>query len=167
MADPTGRALSAVSQQLTQAALGVVYSGPPLPFRTRADGQTGASRSPASCPGSPRRCTWNPLLLPSAVPKPLRVLPTSQASRWVTSANTCQVNNPLRPLTHSLGWASALLLNPKTAFSHSRSFPWLWFKETQGSSLVLHWLRLGASAAGGNGSIPGWGTKITQPKKKK
>lgn len=37
MADPTGRALSAVSQQLTQATLGAVYSGPPLLFRTRVD----------------------------------------------------------------------------------------------------------------------------------
>ena len=108
-------------------------------------------------PPPPARC----------VPKPLRVLPTSRATRWVTSATTCQVTNPFRLLTHSLGWASALLLNPKTAFSHSRSFPWLWFKETQGSSLMLHWLRLSASTAGGNGSIPGWGTKIMQPKKKK
>ena len=29
-----------------------------------------------------------------------------------------------------------------------------------GSSLVVQWLRLQASTAGGMGSIPGWGTKI-------
>ena len=37
-----------------------------------------------------------------------------------------------------------------------------------GTSLAVQWLRLGASTAGGMGSIPGWGTKILhapQPKK--
>ena len=29
-----------------------------------------------------------------------------------------------------------------------------------GTSLVVQWLRLHASSAGGAGSIPGWGTKI-------
>ena len=29
-----------------------------------------------------------------------------------------------------------------------------------GTSLVVQWLRLHASNAGGMGSIPGWGTKI-------
>ena len=39
-----------------------------------------------------------------------------------------------------------------------------------GTSLVVQWLRLHASTAGGTGSIPGGGTKIphaTQPKKEK
>ena len=40
-----------------------------------------------------------------------------------------------------------------------------------GTSLAVQWLRLGASNAGGMGSIPGWGTKIPHavswPKKKK
>ena len=31
---------------------------------------------------------------------------------------------------------------------------------TAGASLVVQWLRLCASTAGGMGSIPGWGTKI-------
>ena len=30
----------------------------------------------------------------------------------------------------------------------------------QGTSLVVHWLRLGTSTAGSSGSIPGQGTKI-------
>ena len=38
------------------------------------------------------------------------------------------------------------------------------------TSLAVQWLRLGASNAGGMGSIPGWGTKIPHavswPKKK-
>ena len=44
--------------------------------------------------------------------------------------------------------------------------------EHSGNSLVVQWLGLGASTAGGLGSIPGWGTKISQatqcspPKKK-
>ena len=39
-----------------------------------------------------------------------------------------------------------------------------------GTSLVVQWLRLRASTAGGTGLIPGWGTKIPHavwPKKKK
>ena len=38
------------------------------------------------------------------------------------------------------------------------------------NSLVVQWLELSGSTAGGPGSIPGWGTKIPhalQPKKKK
>ena len=31
-----------------------------------------------------------------------------------------------------------------------------------GNSLAVQWLGLGASMAGGPGSIPGWGTKIPQ-----
>ena len=44
---------------------------------------------------------------------------------------------------------------------------------SQGTSLAVQWLRLGASTAGGTGSIPGHGTKIphatlcSQKKKKK
>ena len=34
------------------------------------------------------------------------------------------------------------------------------FKIKPGTSLVVQWLRLGASNAGGMGSIPAWGTKI-------
>lgn len=109
--------------------------------------------APSGAPGTP-----HPAL---CVPKPLRVLPTSRATCWVTSSTTCQLTNPLQPLTHSFGWASALLFNPKTAFSHSGSFLWLWFKEAQGSSLVVYWLSLCVSTAAGKGSIPGWGTRIT------
>ena len=32
--------------------------------------------------------------------------------------------------------------------------------QATGTSLVVQWLRLHASNAGGTGSIPGWGTKI-------
>ena len=32
--------------------------------------------------------------------------------------------------------------------------------QSTGISLVVQWLRLRASTAGGKGSIPGWGTKI-------
>ena len=32
--------------------------------------------------------------------------------------------------------------------------------EDAGTSLVVQWLRLRASTAGGTGLIPGWGTKI-------
>ena len=31
-----------------------------------------------------------------------------------------------------------------------------------GTSLLVQWLRLSTSTAGGTGSIPGWGTKILQ-----
>ena len=34
------------------------------------------------------------------------------------------------------------------------------FKIKSGTSLVVQWLRLGASNAGGVGSMPAWGTKI-------
>ena len=34
-----------------------------------------------------------------------------------------------------------------------------------GTSLVVQWLRLHTSTAGGTGSIPGLGTKIPRPKK--
>lgn len=43
-----------------QAALSAIYSGPPLPFRTRADGRTGASRSPASVLEAPSSCPLHP-----------------------------------------------------------------------------------------------------------
>ena len=39
---------------------------------------------------------------------------------------------------------------PRTAF----------LKSLEGTSLVVQWLRLRASAMMGTGSIPGWGTKI-------
>ena len=46
-------------------------------------------------------------------------------------------------------------------------------RRTSGSSLAVQWVRLCASTAGGEGSIPGWGTMIPhaaqcgQKKKKK
>ena len=33
--------------------------------------------------------------------------------------------------------------------------------KTTETSLVVQWLRLRASTAGGTGSVPGWGTKIS------
>ena len=39
-------------------------------------------------------------------------------------------------------------------------------KKTTGTSLVVLWLRLRASTAGGMGSIPGWGTKIPHAKQR-
>jgi len=40
--------------------------------------------------------------------------------------------------------------------------------EYHGTSLVVQWLRLHASNAGGVGSIPGWGIKILMwPKERK
>ena len=35
-------------------------------------------------------------------------------------------------------------------------------KNKERTSLMVQWLRLSASTAGGMGSIPGWGTKILQ-----
>ena len=40
-------------------------------------------------------------------------------------------------------------------------------KESTGASLAVQWLGLHTSSAGGMGSVPGWGTKISQPKKQK
>ena len=35
-------------------------------------------------------------------------------------------------------------------------------KNKEGTSLMVHWLKLSACTAGGMGSTPGWGTKILQ-----
>ena len=37
----------------------------------------------------------------------------------------------------------------------------LFLKKRAGNSVVVQWLRIHASTAGGTGSIPGWGTKIS------
>ena len=37
-----------------------------------------------------------------------------------------------------------------------------WIENRKGNSLVVQWLGLRASTAGGTGSIPGWGNKILQ-----
>ena len=51
-----------------------------------------------------------------------------------------------------------------------KCYPILIKKEKNGTSLVVQWLRLCASNAGGMGSIPGWGSSachVVWPKKKK
>ena len=60
-----------------------------------------------------------------------------------------------------------MLFNPKTAFSHSGSFLWLRFKEAQGSSLVIYWLRLFASAAGAKVQFLVGELRLHSQKKKK
>jgi len=49
-----------------------------------------------------------------------------------------------------------LLLEKRFFFSIEKNFN----NEARGPSLVVQWLRLHMSTAGGTGSIPGWGTKI-------
>lgn len=71
----------------------------------------------------PHQVHLEPLTLPSTSPSLSGCCPASRATCWVTSSATCQLTNPLQPLTHSFGWASALLFNPKTAFSHSWELP--------------------------------------------
>ena len=48
--------------------------------------------------------------------------------------------------------------NENHALSHKPSNHWKWV--WVGTSLVVQWLGLWASNAGGTGSIPGWGTQI-------
>ena len=49
----------------------------------------------------------------------------------------------------------------------SNYIKWLCSTNTTGTSPVVQWWRLCASTAGGAGSIPGQGTKMTQPKEPK
>ena len=50
----------------------------------------------------------------------------------------------------------------KKADSFLKPFHWSLKLPLLGTFLVVQWLRLHASTAGGMGSIPGWGTKIPQ-----
>ena len=94
----------------------------------------------------------------------------SQPFAWPATANLC-----LRWTALSLGeaaaWSSLAVHRPTLLPSRvwpsshhllqSLFFPWEKRKRRRGSSLVVCWWGL-STFTGGQGSIPGWGTKIPQ-----
>ena len=67
--------------------------------------------------------------------------------------------NPLEASTQACHPTSLFLLTPSVLSSHTLSTDW---KDLQGASLVVQWLRPCTSNPEGMISIHGWGTKIWQ-----
>ena len=86
---------------------------------------------------------------------------TTQALYHSTPCKTTRGLNPEYCLIWStLSWRGAEFATPNMPLWHKDYFNPIIFKKQQGTSLVVQWLRLYTSKAGGTGLIPGWGTKI-------